>query len=63
MGLGPKKTAMVLRDFGIPEELITNDLFLDRDTGMGSDQAKCMIEQEKSEKLHSFWALECRFCG
>lgn len=26
-----KKTAKVLRDFGMPEELITNDLFLDRD--------------------------------
>lgn len=29
----------------------------------GSDQAKCMIKQDKSEKWWSFWALECPFWG
>jgi len=26
-------------------------------------QAKCMIEQHKSDNLWSFWALECPFWG
>ncbi len=29
----------------------------------GSDQAKYMIEPDKSEKWWSFWALECPFWG
>jgi len=29
--------------------------------GLGSDQAKCMIEQNKSDNSWSLWALECPF--
>ena len=31
--------------------------------GLGSDQAKCMIEQDKPDNSRLFWALECPSWG